>query len=147
MQDHLRVPRAMSIATNTEQALAIVGSEQPALATRLASGLGPRVVRVDVDDEHFDIVADRGRVRVRPCSTEGSDVHARTSVRTLKAVLAGTSSLDDAILSDAIELFGDPDELVELEDLLALFVNAAVRSPSMAALWERFVAEPGGNGT
>jgi hypothetical protein len=72
-------------------------------------------------------------------TAQAPDVLARTSRATLRAVLDGSKSLDDAILDDSVELFGDPDQLVQLEDLLALFVNAAVRSPSMASLWERFV--------
>jgi hypothetical protein len=128
-----------SVAEDTDAALAIVRREQPKLARRMAETLGSVVIRAEVDGESFEIVARRDEVGARAPRTPAPDVLARTSRATIRAVLGGAKSLDEAILDDSVELFGAPDQLVQLEDLLALFVNAAVRSPSMTELWERFV--------
>jgi hypothetical protein len=130
----------MSVRTSLDAALAAIRTDQPVLAQRLGAGLGAHTVHVELPHESF-IVTSRGSDVVTATTVESPTVRATTTPATLREILAGHVSLHDALVSDAVVLIAPIDIVLHLEEALGLFVNAAVRSPSIIPIYRRFMQE------
>lgn len=133
----------MKLRPYVDEAFAVLALESSSLAKRVADALGQRTIEIEVDGEVFVIASERRRLLTCARGDSESDVYARTTVETLADVLGGATLLHDALIDDRVHLRGALATLLELDDALTLFVNAAVRAPSMAATWERFADEAG----
>jgi hypothetical protein len=71
-------------------------------------------------------------------ATSATTVVVRTGRATLLDLIDGRSSLTDAVLRDAVLLRGDRQDLVRFHDALWLYLQGAVRAPSMSELLRRY---------
>jgi hypothetical protein len=67
-------------------------------------------------------------------------VEVRTGRATLLALIDGVRTLHDAVLSDAVQLRGGPEDLARFQDALWLYLQGAVRAPSMPEILGSFRA-------
>lgn len=119
--------------------LEMLEREQPDVARRLASSLAELTVALQVDDEQAFLRADAGRITLTTGAPAPSPtVVVRTDRATLLELIDGRSSLTDAVLRDAVLLRGDADDLVRFHDALWLYLQGAVRAPSMPEILRRF---------
>lgn len=116
-----------------EAALAAVGAEVPDLHRAAATALGGRVVTAEVDGERVEIVGEGEAIAVREAVAEPA-VSARTSRTTICEILAGRCTVLEALRSDALDLRGRIEDLLALEYALQLFVQGAVRAPSLPGI-------------
>lgn len=128
-----------SFATFLSRSLEILEQEQPEVARRLASCLAQLTVALQVDGEQSCLRADGGRVvATRGAPASATAVVVRTVRATLLELIDGRSSLTDAVLRDAVLLRGDREDLVRFHDALWLYLQGAVRAPSMPELLRRY---------
>jgi len=126
-----------SFASFLERSLAVLESERPDVATRLAATLASLAVTIRVGDEQLGLCSDGRRVRVdRGAGPAPVDVRAERA--TLLALIDGARSLVDAVLADELLLTGDPADLARFHDALWLYLQGAVRAPSFPALLDTF---------
>jgi len=126
-------------ASFLRRSLEALERELPDVGQRLAACLESLAVSVQVDDETMVVRSDGRRVS---CDEAGgaAAVAVRTGRSTLLALIDGGTTLTDAVLSDGVLLRGDPADLVRFHDALWLYMQGAVRAPSMPDLLRAFRA-------
>jgi len=128
-------------ATFLTGSLELLEREQPDVARRLAACLAHLTVSLQVDDEQAFLRADGGRtVLSTGAPAAPATVVVRTARATLLELIDGRCSLTDAVLRDAVLLRGDAEDLVRFHDALWLYLQGAVRAPSMPEILRRFRA-------
>ncbi len=126
-------------ATFLRESLELLEREQPDVARRLAACLAHLTVALQVDDEHALLRADGGRIVLAGgAPATPATVVVRTSRATLLELIDGRCSLTDAVLRDAVLLRGEAEDLVRFHDALWLYLQGAVRAPTMPEILRRF---------
>jgi hypothetical protein len=130
------VPRA-PFSSFLERSLAAIASEVPGVNGLLCERLGRVHVRIVIDGERVVVRRLGARIGVLPdeddCSTE-----FRADRATLLDLVHARSSFLDAVVTDRIELRGPVDELLTFYDALHVYLQGAVRSPSLPSLLAEF---------
>lgn len=111
-------------------ALDAVRAEVPDLYKASAAAFGGHVVAAEVDDEQLALVRAGETLRV-VAEADAPTVSARTSNAALCEILAGRRTILEALWADELELRGGLTDLLALERALHLFVQGAVRAPSL----------------
>lgn len=130
----------MMVRSSLDAALDAIAREAPALSARLAVALGSARIAIRTPTESFCVGVFRGRVDTSAC-LGGSAIHAFATPRALASILGGELDIEDAILGERVQLHGPFERLAAMDDALRLFVNAAVRAPSVADVMEAFLAK------
>lgn len=117
-------------------ALAALADEMPSLYTRMVGALGGREVLLVIDGESVAICFAGGDALL-PAARSPS-VTCVTTTAAILALVAGRTSVEDAIWRDWILLRGGVADLLAFHDGLMAYLHGAVRSPSFPARLERF---------
>jgi hypothetical protein len=120
-----------------DRALGAIENEVPAVHRALCSSLSHSTIRLCVDHERMIITEERGRLLLKD-DVRGPLVEFAIDSATLLALTSGESSFLDAALDDRMMVKGAVDEIVLFYDALVLFLQAAVRSPSLPWLLDEF---------
>lgn len=130
-------PRLHALLATSLDGLA---AELPSFSALLARALGDRVAHVVVQGEAGELVAEPGRVRWRAL-TAAPDVVLRTDDATVAAMLRGQLDLVEAVQAGRLDLRGDVEDLVVMDDVLRHYLNGMVRSRCGPGLAARFLGE------
>jgi len=122
--------RADHFHDHLSAALAAVRVEVPALYRSSSAAFGAHVVAAEVDDERVALVRVGDELRV-VAGAAAPTVRARASNATLCEILGGRLTILEALRGDLLELRGDLTDLLALERALHLFIQGAVRAPSL----------------
>jgi hypothetical protein len=129
-----------SIATRLAAAFDHLACDTPELHRALAEALGALRARIRVDDEVFDVVAVRRAPTV--CAVHGTaSVSIDTSRAVVHDVLGGRVTMAEALRDDTLRVRGALRDLVAVLHAIETFVHGAVRSRSVAALFQEFQEE------
>jgi len=119
------------------RSLEAIALEVPSLERALAASLAGTLVRLCVDDERM-VVATRRDGLVLVDDRPDVVVELATDSATLLDLTSGETSFLRAALDERMVVRGAPDEVVRFYDSLILYLQAAVRSPSLPGLLEAF---------
>jgi hypothetical protein len=119
------------------RSLEVLERELPAGYADVASRLGRRAVKIEVDGERLCLVGNGVELSLAPTPLH-PDASARGTSSALRAILQGEHTLDSAILADAITLQGSLPQLAAFYETLHAYFNAAVRCPSFAQLLDDY---------
>jgi hypothetical protein len=118
--------------------LAILRRQHPLLYARMSQRLGRRTVRIEVDGETVTLgLGENREVTATPPALPWS-VRSVATKEAILRVVDGHITLEAAILSDQIEVYGDTADILGFYDALQLYVQGAVRSPRFPALLRRY---------
>ncbi|MEZ4469698.1 MAG: hypothetical protein R3F60_02625 [bacterium] len=135
---------ADSLRALITESLAVVRWEAPPLWDRLGQRLAGLTLDLALEGERFAVRAAAGDVRVG-APDPGAPVRLETDRATIAALLAGQTTLADAVEADRLQLFGTLEDLRRLLAGLHVYLHAAVRAPGFGPLQARFAAlEPAG---
>jgi hypothetical protein len=129
-----------AVAAQLTQAFALLANQATPAHRALARRLGPRRVRINIDRESFDVIADGGAPRVAAAAGPVT-VSISTSRKVVRDVLAGRRTMADALRDDSLRAFGALRDLVAVLAALDAFVHGAVRCESMSELFDAFQKE------
>lgn len=115
------------------RSVAHLAEEVPDSYLLVLDALGPLVVALDVDGEHFGL---RGGERIEVCDSAPAAPKAWISASrdAVLAVLDAAVGLEDAVESGMVEVRGALDDILRAHDTLLAYVHAAVRAPSQPGL-------------
>lgn len=119
------------------RSLAAIAQEAPAIERALAASLAGTLVRLCVDDERM-VVASRLDGLAIVDDLPGPIVELATDSATLLDLTSGATSFLDAALDERLVVRGGVDEVVRFYDSLILYLQGAVRSPSLPWLLGEF---------
>jgi len=119
-----------------ERSFDALRTELPAVCAQLCHTLAHRDVAIQVGDEHTTACF-AGGVTLRRGSDRAA-IEVITTRRTISALIDGTSTLLDAVLSDALLLRGNPADLLTFHDGLMIYLHGAMRAPSFPSLLRDF---------
>src|SRR5262249_44303165 len=114
-----------SIAVQLDDAFRLLARNVPTALDEISRRLGPSRVRITVDDERFD-VGTTDKLRITEARGE-ADVEITTSRATIRDVLAGNTTMDEALHTDGLEARGSLRDLVAVLSALEAFIHGAVR--------------------
>ena len=120
------------------RSLEVLEDELPAGYADVASRLGRRAVKIEVDGERLCLVGNGVELSLAPTPLHPA-ASARGTSSALRAILEGDQTLDAAILADAITLQGSLPQLAAFYETLHAYFNAAVRCPSFAKLLDDYL--------
>lgn len=130
-----------------EVSLGALRDEAPASFAHLEAALRDRPVFFDVDDAPFRLIFETGEFRLAEASRrEHGEVEVALSKPTVLALLEGRLSLEDAVRTDRLRLYGEPARLVVFFDALLVYLRGAVRCPSFPDLLADYRSETAGGG-
>jgi hypothetical protein len=107
--------------------------EMPVAHARMVRAIGPRTAELTIDEER--VLVRFGNIDAKP------DVRVVCSAETILALADGDQTLEEAIASDRLTIFGGVDDLIAFHDALQFFLHGAVRSPTFPRRLERFRAD------
>ena len=119
------------------RSLDVLQRELPAGYAEVATRLGRRAVKIEVDGERLCLMGDGSELSIAPIPLRPAASASGTSAA-LRAILEGKHTLDSAILADAITLQGTLPQLAAFYETLHAYFNAAVRCPSFAQLLDDY---------
>lgn len=119
------------------RSLEVLERELPAGYADVASRLGSRAVKIEVDGERLCLVGNGVELSLAPTPLHPA-ASARSTASALRAILEGEHTLDSAILADTITLQGSLPQLAVFYETLHAYFNAAVRCPSFAQLLDDY---------
>lgn len=119
------------------RSLDAIAHETPAIARALAASLAGTLVRLCVDDERMVVASRRDGLAIAD-DLEGAIVELATDSTTLLDLTSGATSFLDAALAERLVVRGGVDEVVRFYDSLILYLQGAVRSPSLPWLLGEF---------
>jgi hypothetical protein len=122
-----------------DRALAAIETEVPQVHRALCSSLARSTVRLCIDDERMVITEERGRVLLKD-DVPDTQIEFATDSTTLLALTSGAVSFLDAAMADRMMVKGAVDEISLFYEALVLFLQGAVRSPSLPWLLDEFEA-------
>lgn len=120
-----------------DAALRQLETDWPVGARRLGRTLGDRVVALRVGRDRCRVVGGPGPARVVRRGGDG-DVEVDTDKTTLLALVDGELDVLSAARGDRLYVRGDVAGLAVFDDVLGLFVQGAVRCPSLQLLLENY---------
>jgi len=138
-------PESMHLAACLRLSLDTLRLECPQAYQRICDCLAPLTVALSLDGDPASLAFCPGLIRIVPVEGPAPgphggqvgiqpDVHASASRSTIIDLLEGRSTIEDAILSDAILLRGRIDDIARFHDALLYYVCGAVRCPSFPAI-------------
>jgi hypothetical protein len=119
------------------RSLEVLQRELPAGYADVATRLGRRAVKIDVDGERVCLTGDGTELSLAAIPLHPA-ASARATATALRSILEGRHTLDSAILADAITLQGALPQLAAFYETLHAYFNAAVRCPSFAQLLDDY---------
>ncbi|TDL05889.1 SCP-2 sterol transfer family protein [Mycolicibacterium obuense] len=128
---------AEPVSSLLRRSIGHLATEVPASHRALLDALGPLVVALDVDDEHFSLA---GGDELTVGEETSAHVCIRTTRTTILDVIEANVGLADAIEQGAVDVRGDLDDVVRAHDTLLAFVHATVRDPGQAGLLDALQA-------
>lgn len=124
---------AERVSSLLRQSIEHLAGEVPESYRLVVQRLGPMIVELDVDGEHFWL---RGGRRLEVC--DGAPDTATTRIATSRAtiidVLDARLALAQAVEAGLVAVRGSLDDVQRLHDTLLAYVHAAVRAPSQPGL-------------
>jgi hypothetical protein len=120
-----------------DRSLVAIENEAPEVHRALCRSLARSVVRLCIDDERMVLLGGRERLAMSD-DVPGATVEFATNSATLLALTSGATSFLDAALADRMIVKGAVDEMVGFYEALVLYLQGAVRSPSLPWLLEEF---------
>jgi hypothetical protein len=129
--------RDSSLTWYIATSLIALRQECPTAYFLMCSQLAPRQVRLVIDGESVMLAFDPSGVHVLPQAKEPT-AELVTSHQTILDVLDARLTLTEAVLSDAIVLRGQVDDLTVFHDGLTTYVRGAVRCPTFRRLLDSF---------
>jgi hypothetical protein len=135
------VAAAIPLHTFLARAASLVGSEAPAALAAMRRHLGQRRIAIAVDRDRAHLRAGDGPLPVVTAGASPGTIHvvAATTRPSLRALVRGTSTLEEAVLSDAIGLRGALDDVLALHDAFLDFARGAARCRGFAELLDAFL--------
>lgn len=138
-------PESVRFAACLRLSLGTLRLECPEAYQRVCDCLAPLTVALTLDGDSVTLAFHPVLIRVVPASGPTArrngrragtqpDVQASTSRCTILDLLEARSTIEDAILSDAIMLRGRVGDLARFYDALLYYVCGAVRCPSFPAI-------------
>jgi len=138
-------PESLRFAACLRLSLDTLRLECPEAYQRVCDCLAPLTVALSLDGDPVTLAFHPGLIRVIPPGGPAAgrnggragappDVQASTSRSTIIDLLEARSTIEDAILSDAILLRGRVEDLARFYDALLYYVCGAVRCPSFPAI-------------
>jgi len=118
-------------------ALVVISAEQPERYRRLARTVAPLRLSLTVGAERMGVESSGEMVCVT-VDVVDADVRLVTDRRCVLRLLGGACSLEEAVFSEDLRLWGSVDALLLFYDGLVAFLNGAVRSPPMSGLLARY---------
>jgi hypothetical protein len=133
----------MALEDFLRRSFALIGRDAPAALAAMSAHLGERLVALSVDGEHARL--QRGEpspVVIAPNVPPGLvTAEATTSRATIAALVSGGSTLEGALIADALELRGALDDVLALHDALLAFARGAARSRRFSTLLDAFLSQ------
>lgn len=120
-----------------EASLASLRGEFPQAYFLMCRALAGRTVLLSIDGEEIPLAFEPRTARVAPKLPQ-ADVRVRTTREAILDVLDDRLSLEGAVESGRLELWGAIEDLERFHDALLVYVGGAVRCPSFPALLDRF---------
>ena len=120
------------------RSLELLAREQPQAHARMCAALAPRRVLIEVDDEAVLLRFKGKKVRIKPGLIGTEQVRARTSRRTIMALVDADLSLMDSVWMDRFEMWGTLEDLVAFHDGLMFYLHGAVRARAFPGLLRGF---------
>lgn len=99
--------------------------------------LAGRTVLLSIDGEEIPLAFEPRTARLAP-RLPRADVRVRTSRKAILDVLDDRQTLEGAVESGDLELWGAIEDLERFHDALLVYVGGAVRCPGFPALLDRF---------
>lgn len=129
------------VSTLLRRSVAHLADEVPGSYRMTLDALGPLVVALEVDDEHFTLTGGR---RLVVADGEATSAHVRitTSRAAVLDVLDAKVGLHDAVDAGSVGVRGSLDDVLRVHDTLRAYVHAVVRAPTQAALLDALRAAP-----
>jgi len=118
-----------------DDSLEILAREVPALYARLRAAMGGRAVTLEVDGALARLAAEGPALRLTR-GARGGAVHLSTTTAAARDLAEGRCTLLEAVLGERVAARGDLEDLGALHEALRIYLGAAVRCPSAAALLE-----------
>ncbi len=137
MMEALPIPSKAASQHFLRRSLEVLQHELPAGYADVASRLGRRAVKIEVDGERLCLLGNGAELSLAPTPLHPA-ASARGTSSALRAILEGNHTLDSAILADAITLQGSLLQLAAFYETLHAYFNAAVRCPSFAQLLDDY---------
>jgi hypothetical protein len=125
------------MAAYVDRSLAILRRECPTAYLAVCGRLAFATVELRVDHELVRL-AFRPRVAELRQELADPDVRLQTTRATILEVLDAKVTLEQAVRSGAVLLWGSSHDLARCNDALLDYVRGAVRCPSLPALLDRF---------
>jgi hypothetical protein len=135
------VAASIPLHTFLARATSLVGRDAPAALAAMRRHLGHRIVAIAVDRDRAHLRAGDGPLPVvTPGASPGAiHVDAATTRPSLRALVRGTSTLEESVLSDAVGLQGALGDVLALHDAFLDFARGAARSRGFAELLDAFL--------
>jgi hypothetical protein len=122
-----------------DSALDAIRVECPAAYVRLCGLLVGSGLQLRVDGRARSFTVEGGRHRIGDSPSAGTEI--RTDRSAVEALLEGRLSLVDAVLGERLSLRGAPLDIAIMHDALVVFLEGAVRSPSLPGLLDEYLAD------
>lgn len=123
------------------RSLALLARDVPPLHRRLSAQMTGRPVRLAIDGPAIDVISDGETLHLRSADGPPPAVRLHTDAPTILRLIAGESSLEHAIVTDQVELFGPAADVAAFHADLTLYLQAAVRCPALVPLLREFRAK------
>ena len=134
-------PESIRFAACLRLSLDTLRLECPQAYERVCDCLAPLTVALSLEGGPVTLAFHPGFIRIAPAGARKAerpgveaDVQASTSRSTIIDLLEARSTIEDAIVSDAILLRGRVDDLARFYDALLDYVCGAIRCPSFPAI-------------
>ena len=119
------------------ESLVTLQRECPLAYHRLCTILAPRELLLIVDNEQVALTFQRTGARIIP-QTERPAVTVWLTHQTILDLVDARLSLNDAVMSGAMDMKGTLENLVTFYDGFLLYLKGAVRCPSFPPLLDRY---------
>lgn len=119
------------------RSLDAIGREAPAIHRELCRSLADSVVCLCIDEERMVVLPRHDDLVIRD-DVPGVTVELVTDSATLLDLTSGATSFLDAALDERLVVLGGVDEVVRFYEALILYLQGAVRSPSLPWLLGEF---------
>lgn len=135
-----------AFATYLGESLDQIERGAPEVYALVARRLGARVVHIVVGGEALGVRVEGARLLL-DLATEGdraAAIEARTERADIVALVDGEVTLEEAVTTGRVELWGSVEDLLAGLDALGGYLNGAARCPELGGLMEAFRRDAAG---